>query len=104
MAISKRERERLERILSSLERGLAFIDKPGTFLATKASHGGAMAFSRNVTQGQVDHVLPRNDPFAYAGEQHVSLIDKHIGSEFALIRNARRELAAMLSPIEREGA
>jgi hypothetical protein len=103
MVMSKKERERLERILDCLERGLGFVDKPSTFLAIKAGHGDAMAFSRTVNAGQVEHVLRRDDPLAYVGEQHIHVVNKHIGSEFALIRTARRELAAFLSPVTVEG-
>jgi len=98
MAMTKKERAALERILSGLERGLAFIDKPETFIARKSAAGAAMAFSRTVTPGQVEHVLRSGDPLAYAGEQSIAVICKDIGSEFALIRTARRDLANLLSP------
>lgn len=94
--MTKRDLARLESILESLDRSLAYIDKPSTFIACKASHGGAMAFSRHVTQGQVDHVLPSSDPFAYVGDQHLRIVNKEIGSDFALVRNARRDLAQFL--------
>jgi hypothetical protein len=102
MAMTKRERARLESILQSLERGLAFIDQRDTFIARRAQTGGAMAFERHVTAGQVQHCMRSDDPLAYEGEQFLHVIDKHIGSEFALVRNARRHLATFLNP-ESEG-
>lgn len=82
MAMSKRERERLGRILASLERG--------------------MAFTREVTPGQVEHCMRPDDPLAYAGQQSIAIVCKQIGSDFTLIRNARRELSAMLEPVDCE--
>lgn len=99
MAMTKKERATLQRILSSLDRGLAFVDKPSTFLATKAHPSSGMTFRRTVTAGQVEHCLRRDDPFAFEGEQAISIIAKDIGSEFTLIRNARRELRGLLEPV-----
>lgn len=96
MAMTKKEKARLAGILSSIERGLAYVDRPDTFLAVKASPLSPMTFKRSVTAGQVEHVIGKGDPLAYEGEQAIAVICKDIGSEFTLIRNARRELAAML--------
>lgn len=96
MAISKKERARLLSILASLDQGIAFIDRPSTFLAVKTYPGAGMAFKRTVTAGQVEHVLRRDDPLAFEGEQAISTIAKDIGSEFTLARNTRRELARFL--------
>lgn len=98
MAMNKSERRTLERILSNLERGLGFVDSPDTFLARKADARTPMTFQREVTPGHVEHVLSPRDPLAYAGTQALSVIAKDIGSEFVLIRTARRELLQLLRP------
>lgn len=96
--MNKSERAALQRILNDLNRGLAFMDQPNVFLAMKASHSGAMAFSRVVTEGQFEHCMRPDDPLAYAGEQSIAVVDKHIGSHFAGIRAARRALNEFLNP------
>jgi hypothetical protein len=98
MAMSKKERARLERILQYLDRGIAYLDQDTTFVARKVHGPGAMAFSRVVTVGQVEHCIRSDSPLAYAGEQSISVIDKHIGSDLVLLRNARCELAYFLAP------
>lgn len=100
MAMSKKERAQLERILDSINRGLGFVDKPNVFLAVKAHGPGAMAFTRTVTAGQVEHCIRSDSPLAYAGEQSIAVVDKEIGSEFCLLRNARRALTEFLAPME----
>lgn len=90
--ISGKQRRELESILSDLERGLTYIDKLAAFLATKARNSGALAFTRIVTAGQIEHVLGRDDPLAYPGEQSIAIVNKHIGSDFALARRARDRL------------
>jgi hypothetical protein len=96
MAMTKRERVRLESILRDIERGLAYIDQPETFIARKARMAGAMAFTRTVTEGQVEHCMSPSDPLAYPGEQSIAIVAKDIGSEFVCIRTARRHLAEFL--------
>ena len=98
MAISKKERAELQRILDGLNRGLSYMDKPNVFLAVKVSGPGAMAFTRVVTAGQVEHCIRPDSPLAYEGEQSIHVVDKHIGSEFALIRSARMRLMEFLEP------
>ncbi|WP_374139441.1 hypothetical protein [Sphingomonas sp.] len=100
MAMTKKERATLQRILSSIDRGLAFVDKPTTFLAVKTHPSSGMAFCRTVTAAQVEHCLRSDDPLAFEGAQTLYVIAKDIGSEFTLIRNARRELRDLLEPIQ----
>ena len=98
MAMTKKERARLERILASLERGLAYIDQPNVFLAVKSNSASSLEFRRTVNAGQIEHCMRRDDPMAFVGEQAIGIVDKLIGSEFTLVRNARRELSEFLAP------
>lgn len=103
MAISKKERVRLERILDTLTRGALYLKRPDVFVCGKALHGGAMAFSRRVTAGQVEHVLSPRDPLCYEGDQHLVALNKECGSELQLVFTARRLLEEMLRPEEQVG-
>ncbi len=97
--LSKETRRHLERILSDMDRGLAYIDRHDVRLCRTLKPENALCtdFTRPpVTDGLREHVLGPDD--RNAPDYALATVCKHIGSDIAGLRRARLTLREFLEP------
>ncbi len=95
MSMTKRERAQLLAIMSDLERGIAYIDKEDVSLAQRTR---TATTTLHFTRKPLPDCLIEKDTYN-GGAYSLYEVNKDIGSEFCLARNALRRLKTMLFPI-----